>query len=275
MLRQGMVLFAVLVMAGSSRGQSSFRWQQGQVLTYRVDQSTMASEVIENKKVDTKTTAQLVKCWQVKNVDNAGVATLHLSLKKLRWENTRPDGEVLLFDSTQIDKSNPALSKELGGLVGPVLAVLRIDSKGKVVEVKESKFGPASRYQSELPLMLTLPDAALKEGLAWERAYQITLEPPQGTGEKYDATQQYRCKSLANGMATITLATSIKGLPESPLDQVPLLLSQPDGEVVFDTKLGMLRSARLVIDKELKDHQGAGSSYHFRSVLSAEYVQGR
>jgi hypothetical protein len=268
-------VFVVLAIAGSSPAQSSFRWKPGQVLTYRIDQTTEASEVVGDKKVDTKTKLQLLKCWQVKSVDTTGVATLHLSLKALRLENTRPDGEVMLFDSAQSDKSNPALSKELSSFVGPDLAVLRIDARGKLLDVKESKFGPASRFQSELPLLLTLPDPALKEGLSWDRAYQITLEPPQGTGEKYDATQHYRCKALANGLATISLTTSIKGLPESLVDQVPLLQSQPEGEVVFDTKAGLLRSARLVIDKELKDHQGAGSNYHFRSVFSAEYVPAR
>ena len=49
-------------------------------------------------------------------------------------------------------------------------------------------------------------------------------------------------------------------------DQEPLLQWQPEGEVVFDLQRGRLHSARLTINKELKNHQGEGSSYKFQST---------
>ena len=52
----------------------------------------------------------------------------------------------------------------------------------------------------------------------------------------------------------------------------PLLQMQPEGQVIFDTKEGRLRQATLRIEKELKGHQGEGSSYHFQSTYTEEYV---
>jgi hypothetical protein len=56
------------------------------------------------------------------------------------------------------------------------------------------------------------------------------------------------------------------------VEQIPLLQLQPEGEVVFDGKKGVLRNARMTIDKELKGHQGEGSSYRFQSVFTEELV---
>ena len=111
-------------------------------------------------------------------------------------------------------------------------------------------------------------------GEAWQRSYRITLEPPQGTGEKYDAMQQYQCKSIEAGAATIVLTTTVKNLPEAVADQIPLLQLQPQGEIVFDVRAGHMRSVRWQIDKELKGHQGEGSSYRFKSTYTEEYVAG-
>jgi hypothetical protein len=98
------------------------------------------------------------------------------------------------------------------------------------------------------------------------------LEPPQGTGEKFDAVQRYTCKAVAGNVATITLSTTLKTMPDSLLDRVPLLQLQPDGEIVFDAQNGFMRSARLLIDKELKNHQGEGTNYHFQRTYAEEYV---
>jgi hypothetical protein len=252
-----------------------FHWQEGEVLTYRVEHVTAASDVTAEGKSDTKTRLNLMKRWQVLGVDAAGVATLQLSIVTMRLEATTPKGSALVFDSTDPSKSDEHLREELGRFVGAPLAVLRLDGQGRVIEVKESKHGPASRYESELPFVVALPAELPREGQSWERSYKITLEPPQGTGEHYDATQSYVCKAAADGAVTIALSTQINNLPENALDRVPLLQMQPEGEVIFDARTGHLRSARLHIVKELTGHQGEGSSYRFESMYTEEAVGGQ
>src|SRR5207248_179689 len=134
-----------------------------------------------------------------------------------RLESTTTSGEVLLYDSTDPGKSNPQMKEQLSRYVGQPIAVLRLDTQGRLVEVKKSDFGPASRFEADLPFQLVFPESAVRAGQAWERNYKVTLEPPQGTGEKYDAVQRYTYKSLTDGAATITLATTPKTMPESML----------------------------------------------------------
>jgi hypothetical protein len=279
MKRSGILaIVPFLVLSASAAAQGvpwQFRWQQGQVLTYRVEHQTAVAEVANGSKSDTKTKLNLSKRWQVLAVDAAGVATVQLSMVAMRLEMTKPNGDTLLFDSTDVEKSSPPLREGLAQFVGQPLAVLRIDTRGKVVEVKESKHGPASRFESDLPFVVTLPEENAQAGLQWERAYKVTIEPPQGTGEKYEAVQKYLCKTLGEGTATLTLSTAFKTMPESLLDRVPLLQMQPEGEVVFDTLNGRLNSASLHIEKELLGHQGEGSSYKFQSLYTEKFVDGQ
>ncbi len=265
----GLVIVAV---APTRAATWRFHWQTGQVLTYKVEQVTTASEEVGGTKVETSTKMNNVKRWQVVSVDNAGVATIQLSLTALRIETKTPKGEVLLFDSENAEKSNPQMREQLSKYVGQPLAMLRVDGWGRVVEVKESKHGPASRFEAEPPFILTLPADAAKPGQAWERSYHITVEPPDGTGEKYDAVQRFTCKAVDADSATVALKTTLKTQPESLADRIPLFRMLPEGEGVFDTRSGLLRSARTVIEKELTGHQGEGSSYRFKSTYVEEYA---
>jgi hypothetical protein len=273
--RASLAVAAGLVLAAAATAQAAgwqFRWQPGQVLTYRTEQTTAIEEKTADGKVEVRDRLALTKRWQVLAVDPAGVATLQLSLAALRKETTTPSGDVLFFDSANLEKSEPQLRDQLKQYVDTPLAVLRVDGKGRVVEVKESRFGPASKFEAELPFRITLPDAVPQSGQAWERTYKITVEPPQGTGEQYDAVQKCVCKAINGAAATIGVAAAVKTLPSSVADQAPLLQSQPEGEAVFDLQNGRLQSVSLHVDKELKGHQGEGSSYHFQSNYNEQFA---
>ena len=124
--------------------------------------------------------------------------------------------------------------------------------------MKESKFGPKSRFESDLPFKVLLPDAAVKAGQSWERAFTIKLDPPQGTGETYNAVQKYTAKEPANGYTTFGLSTVVKDMPNQAGDQIPLLPMLLEGDVYFNAGTGQYQAARLKLKKELANHQGEG-----------------
>ena len=244
------------------------------MLLYKVEQVIAVTEMIGEKKVETRVTLNHTKRWQVLAVDADGVATLQHSLVALRQETTTGDGKTLLFDSANPDKSTPELKEAMSKFVGPTLAVLRVDVLGRVVEVKESKFGPASRYESELPFGAVLPADALKAGQKWDRSYSLTLDA-QGAGEKYPAVQHYTCKSVTDSSAVLTMTTELKDLPEAALDRVPLLQKQADGEIVFDLAAGRFQQATLKTDKELKGFQGEDSAIRVTGTYVERYAGDR
>lgn len=268
-----------VVLAGSwavaqTPTEAKHRWQTGQVLTYRVEHVTDAVDAVADSKSETKSVLKVTKRWQVTAVDAAGVATLQLTLTAMQQERTTPSGEVIRFDSADPDKSTPQLREVLGRYLNTPLATIRVDAAGRVVEVKESK-SDACSYENELPFLVVLPATAIKEGVRWERAYKITLAPPLGTGEKYDAVQKVGCKSVVEGLATLTLSTELTAAPKAPADMIPLWQMMPQGEVVFDLKNGRLHAARLTIARELANHQGENSHCKFNSTLTVQYAGDR
>src|SRR5262245_10054618 len=268
-------LIGLTLGASSSLAQGAgwrFHWQTGQVLTYRVEHNTTVTEVSTGNTVQMTSKLNLIKRWDVVSVDSAGVATLKLSMTAMRHEQIRPSGDTLLFDSDNPDKSTPELREQLGKFVGQTLAVLHVDPLGKVVSVQQ---GSAAKYEAEPPFVLRLPPQAVSPGQAWERLYDITLEPPLGTGEKHPSIQRYQLTRADGALAAITLSTQVKTAPTSPSDAIPLLQKQPEGELTFNIAAGRLESANLRIDKQVQNHQGEGSSYRFVSTYKEQYVGGK
>ena len=250
--------------------EARFRWQKGQVLHYRVEHVTEVAETVNGNKVETKAKVDLIKRWEVVDVDAQGIAILRLSITAMRNEQTRPNGEVLLFDSRSLDKSTAELREQMAKFIGQPLALLRVDGQGKVIEVKQ---GVAGRYEAEPPFAFNLSASQLQVGQTWQRDYAITLDPPHGTGEKHPTQQSYRCTKIDANLATMTLATALVKTPPAKADQVSLLQKLPQGEVVFDIQNGRLHSTRLTIDREIFGHQGEGSVYRFRSTYSEQYAE--
>lgn len=262
---------ACLILTAGARAQSTsghFHWVKGQVLHFRVEQITKVTEVVGGKKTESGSKLNLVKRWDVQEVDGSA-ATVKLSITAMRHEQQRPNGEVLRFDSTNPDKCTPELREQMGKYIGQTLAILKVDGQGKVLEVIK---GSANQYESDPPFVLRLPSQPLTLGQAWERSYQITLDPPLGTGEKIPSLQKYQIVSLANGLATIRMNTELK-MPGAISAQMPLLQKQPQGQIVFNTQAGRVQSVDLHIEKELQGHQGDGSSYRFVSTYKEQYAE--
>lgn len=263
-------IIVIVVVAAPARAQApwQFGWRAGDTLNYRVKHSTKVSEVLEGSVTETRSNLEVIKRWQVADVDGQGVATLHLSLTAMRNEQVRPNGETLLFDSNDLDKSTPEL-REMAKFLGKTLAILRVDRFGRVHDVKH---GDPSKYESEPPFVLVLPSVAPKAGQAWLRSFNVTLDPPHGAGEKHPAEQRFTCTKLEDGTATVSLATSFKKLPETAGDRLPLLQKMTNGTVTFDVQAGRMTRAEIHIDQKIENHQGAGSSYRLVSDSTEELL---
>jgi hypothetical protein len=264
-----LLLTASVPPRASAQVPMQFRWQKGAVLSCKVKSVTAVTEVVSGGKQQFGSRLDLTKRYRVVDVDAGGTATLEYSVIAMRNEQTRPNGEVLLFDSANLAKSTPGLREQLGKFVGTTLAVVRVDATGAVVEVKQ---GPAGRYAAEPLFTLVLPKTGVQAGKAWTRSFDLKLDPPLGTGEKYAAKQVCRCTKLEAGKATIALTTSFNPLPESVQERMPLVQKETQGTVVFDIAAGRVAEVRLTVDRTLENHRGPGSSYHFESSYREQHV---
>jgi hypothetical protein len=268
-------LFAVLLtltVALPSFAQASwqFRWTKGLALNYKIKHVTSVVEVVENAKNTSDSQLDLVNRWQVLDVDAKGIATMQLTLTAMRNEQKRGNGDMLLFDSQNLEKSTPELREQMKKYIGTTLAIVRVDAYGRVHEVKQ---GSAASYDAEPPFLIVFPEAKPAAGQAWRRPFTLVLEPPFGAGEKFEVEQRYECKKIVGAKAALSVSTHFKVMPDNMRERIPLIQKDVEGEISFDVLAGRLLSAQLVTDKMVENHQGKGSSYHYKSQYSRMLVE--
>jgi hypothetical protein len=266
------VSLVTLIAAGSAvAADLRFKWQAGQVQTYKVQQSTVIQETTIDEKTEKPVTGEartnltLTRKWTVKDVDAQGVATLEMQITAVRNEFKKPDGTTDVRDS-----ANAEQAKEMAEYLNKPVVVVRVDGQGNLVEVKEVKTGTAARLQAELPFRLVLPAMGPTSGQAWERPFSIKLDPPAGTGESHDFIQKFACKDVKDGLATFTVQTSLKAPPKTTGEQVPLVPMLWSGEVYFNSAGGKYHAARLTAKAELANHLGEGTKFVYASSYSED-----
>jgi hypothetical protein len=142
-----------------------FRWTANDTHTYSVKQATIVRETMLDAKTEkpvvseARTNLTLTKKWFVKSVDDKGIATIEMTITAMKNEFRKSDGESVVRDS-----SRPEDAKEMAGFLNAPIVVVRVDSRGRLVEVKESKGGSRARLQAELPFRMILPEAANSAG---------------------------------------------------------------------------------------------------------------
>lgn len=273
MFRRAVLSVIALLSAGlPSFAQTpwQFRWQKGQTLTYKIKHNTSVVEVVDKTTNTSSSALELVNRWEVTDLDNKGVATMTMTLVSMRNEQKRGSGDALLFDSQNLDKSTPELREQMKKYIGATVAQLRVDGYGRVVDVKQ---GNAATFDAEPPFVVVFPAANAEAGQAWRRPFNLVLDPPYGTGEKYEAEQRYECKAIAKNVASINVSTTFKTMPDNARERVPMLQKEVQGRVFFNVARGVLISAELNIDKMLENHQGKDSTYRFKSEYYRELVE--
>jgi hypothetical protein len=254
-------------------GTIRFNWQVNQTHTYKLSQQTVVRETVLDDKTEKPitTTAQtnltLVRKWTVKAVDAAGVATLELTITQMKNEFRRPDGSSLVLDS-----ANPEHAKEMAAYLNVPVVTIRVDSLGRLVEVKEAKAGSAARLTAELPFRLVLPESGPTAGQTWDRPFTLKLDPPLGTGETHEFAQKYTCTAIRDGLLILGVETSLKAPPKALAERVPLVPMLWTGEVFFNVAAGKYHAARLRVKAELPNFQGEGTRFEYESVYNEDAV---
>ncbi len=269
------VLAAILAGTGASAQTPAgfkLKWPApGAFLVYKVDYSTTQTHTLKEATSTAKSVVVVTRRWEVASVDADGAATLKNSITAMRQERTTGGGNVWKYDSENPKESTPEMREAMAKHLNVPLASVKVDAWGRVAEVKDSK-SDASAYENELPFIGTLPGVELKPGVAWTREFKVTLAPPLGAGEKYAAVQKFSVTSVKDGLVTVAAMSELKEKPKAAGDVVPLWQFLPKGEVVWDAVNGRLHSARLVVEEEVKDHDGEGSHTKFSSVKTITLV---
>ncbi|CAN5254387.1 hypothetical protein BH11PLA2_BH11PLA2_30550 [soil metagenome] len=251
-----------------------FQWKAGDVHTFTVEHDTTITETapasakspIQTTTITTK--LKLTRSWTVHTVDADGAAILSQMITAFRNETTRPvpnEKGVMTLETTVLDSATPDGAKAVAEYLNKPILTAKVDTRGRVSEVKAKTPDAASRLQAELPFRFECP---AEVSTKWERTFGIKLDPPAGTGENFDALQVF----TPGEKDTFTLVTSLKSPPKDAAELQPLLPFLWEGTVTFDVAAGQYRGSKLVVKKEIADHQGKGTKFVFESRFEESRV---
>ncbi len=250
-----------------------FQWAKGKVMNYKIEQSVQLTETSIDEKsrkpvlTNTTTKLQASKTWTVTAVDDAGVATLELTITSMRQEIIQATGDEKPTRKI-LDSANPEDAKVMTFLNKPCVTVC-LNSQGAVIETKSANEGTTDRLRVELPFRVKLPKDSIKTGSNWENKFVLKLPPPLGTGEKFDAAHKFTLKGFNGDVAVFGMKTELaKPLEDSAL--VPVVMhSMWNGDVFVNAKLGTYAGAKLTIKKEIPNYIGPGTKLSYQN----EYIE--
>jgi hypothetical protein len=265
----------LLILTTIAQGQEPrFAFSPGMALTYSIDQTTTVSETTleDGMPVVGATIGKLnlTRRFDVKSVSPNGVAQLEMSLIHMKQTLNRPgpkdkEGKRTV-DSIVIDSATPEGAKQIVGFADKPAFVLQVDGRGQVLEAKTGKGVASPRMLIEPAFRIVWPEKLPASGAAWERTFAVQIDPPYGTGEKYEMTQTFTPKPEASGYMILGVATTLKAPPKDTALMQPLIPYLWEGEVYYEKATNRYAGARLKIQKELTNHAGPGTKFSYETT---------
>ncbi|MCS7167390.1 MAG: hypothetical protein RMI91_07075 [Gemmatales bacterium] len=254
---------------GHAQEPPRFRLRPGELLQYRVHQTTKVTQSLEGETSGIESSTELTKRWQVLEADADGSMTLQLTITEIKLVQKLPNGQSIIYDSAKPEQSHPALRQQMEQFLGKPTVRVKIDGHGRVLDAQALVEVPVGHFAQEPPFAVVLPPEEWRPQLRWTRPYTLVLEPPLGTGEKYHAEQQLELRSLNDQQAEITWLTHLKDPPTTAAEKIPLLQKITRGVAVFDLTKHRVVLVRMQAGGVVEGHDGPNSKYEFFS----EYVE--
>lgn len=270
-MKKWLVGWAVLAYCSSVHAQEAprLRFRPGEVLQFRVEQTTRVTQTLDGENQTFESRTELIKRWEILEAGLDGPFTLQLTIPQLKLLQKLPSGQTIAYDSTQPEGSHPALRQQMEQFLGKPTVKLKIDSRGQVLHSQPLVSIPVGQLGSEPPFAIVLPEQPWQPQSRWTRPYSLLLEPPLGTGEKYQAEQQFELRSLHQHQAEIVWQTHIPNPPATASERIPLLQKLTRGTALFDTNTHRITLIRMQAGGTVEGHEGANSKYEF----SSEYIE--
>lgn len=256
-----------MVPPASAQPPFRFKFKPGMELLYETIHSTEVQVDTPEGKSATGSKVEQVKEWKVMGVDSRGVATIELTIRRLRLTQTEPDGSILSFDSTDWRNSHKDLIEQLGKLVDKPVLRVQVAADGTVKQVEP--LGEQKSLPKELPFHLTYPDELPRVGFTWQRDFAISLDPPFGKGQAYKAAQVCTIDRIEGDKLVVNTETRLADSVDSADDRISLSHFLPKGKVTLDLARGVVADVEQTVEQRVDDFAGPESSY----VVKTEYSE--
>jgi hypothetical protein len=254
-----------------------YQFQPGQTVHYKV----VHKMAIDSKKGRASQTADsewtTFKHMRVVSVGADEVATLETTIDRIqasvRFDKDKPQ----TYDSDS-NEEPPAPLRRVRRTIGKPMAMTQFTPSGRLVksELLQSEDGEKKRDEVEegsnddpngKNFLISLPETPVRVGATWKDPFTVNVNVPPNLTTPISLNRTYTLSSIENGVATISLETSILTAVNNPAVMAQLIQRAPTGTILFDVKKGIIISRRLTLDETVHEFAGAGSKMRAESTL--------
>ncbi len=242
----------------------AYRFQKGDRIDMDVAHRALTETTMNGTTQTVETMTDSMKTWRVVAVDEAGRATLEHSVDDVTMTSRTSDrGEVRW--SSDSDAAPPPGYESVRPSLGVPLSRLVVDRAGRVVERQELRPSPPSSTGDLV--VVPLPDGPVAPGAEWTIPQEVVVEVPNGPRKVVRTRLRYRLDTVADGIATIRVDTTVLTPVDDPRLEARLLERIWDGEIRFDLEAGRVLSRRTGIDRRVVGFGGPESSVRYKASL--------
>ena len=260
----GLACAAVAAFAADDAVELRYRFRAGDALPMRVAHRALTETTMNGTTQAIETMTDSTKTWTVIAVDAAGRATIEQTVDDVVMTSRASDRGEVRWNASG-DAEPPPGDEGVRASLGKPLVRLVVAADGSVVERRELLPCPASA-SGDL-VVVPLPTGPVRIGHEWTVPQEVVVEAPGGLRKAVRTRIRYRLDRVADGIATITVDTTVLTPVDEPQIEARLLERIWNGEIRFDVEAGRLVGRSTAIDRRVVGFGGPQSSVRYKASL--------
>lgn len=233
-----------------------YQFKNGEQLRYQTTQKMTQEAVGENqRKVDISTVMQKRR-FLVSDVRKNGDASATMQFEKVHMELKSGDLDPIVFDSSMTLKEVPRLYQAAARKLRGVAPEFELSAGGIKLDNEGVELAPK---KGRACFMVLLPQKEVRVGDTWKSTLEVEVRLTPKVNRTIRLLRTHRLSKVEDGIAHITVSTSVLSRVVSVQVKSQLLQATPQGMIQFDIANGRVVRRELNFDNSVLGAFGAGT----------------
>jgi hypothetical protein len=241
-----------------------YRLRTGESLPMRVTHRALTETTMNGTTQSVETMTDSTKTWKVVAVDAANRATIEQSVDDVVMTSRTSDRGEIRWDAAGDAEPPPGYEAVRASLGKPLVRMVVADD-GRVLERHELLPCPPSATGDLV--VVPLPEGPIRVGHEWTVPQEVVVEAPGGARKAVRTRIRYRLEGVADGIATISVDTTVLTPVDEPQFEARLLERIWNGRIRFDVAAGRVVGRATSIDRRVVGFGGPQSSVRYKASL--------
>ena len=221
--------------AGGQKHLFQYKMQQDETLRWEVLHEVEFDTTVSGTTQRARTYSKSVKAWRVIDAKASGkkFTFQHIVEGVHMWQELT--GRARVEWKGPSEDTVPPGFESVAATLGKPLYVVELDVHGNILNRRVAHTGPGLEAASEdRQITIPFPSEAIPVGHVWHLEFDFRVADDSGKVKKFSARDQFKLKSVKDGIATLSTETQILTPVRDPAIEAQILQRGGRGEIQFD-----------------------------------------